>query len=71
MAKARRRKPEVRKRGTASKLHRRTPGAAQKTELARRTRERDEALERQTATTEVLNLISSSSVDLETISNAF
>ena len=66
--KARRRKAEVPKRGTTPKLHRRSfHGAAQETELTRRTRERDEALERQIATTEVLNLISNSSVDLETI----
>jgi signal transduction histidine kinase len=64
--KVRRRKAEMPKRGAAPKLHR-PPAAGEETELARRTRERDEALERQTATTEVLNLISSSSVDLETI----
>ena len=66
--KARSRKAPMPKRRSAPKLRRRSsPAAAQETELARRTRERDEALERQTATTEVLNLISSSSVDLETI----
>jgi len=65
VAKPRRRKAEMPKRGTTPKLHRRSfHGAAQETELTRR---RDEALERQIATTEVLNLISNSSVDLETI----
>src|SRR5215470_7224045 len=38
----------------------------QETELARRTRERDEALERETATSEVLRLISKSPSNLET-----
>src|SRR5499427_2899222 len=39
----------------------------QETELARRTRERDEALERETATSEVLRLISKSPGDLELV----
>src|SRR5215471_5728067 len=39
----------------------------QETEVARRTRERDEALERETATSEVLRLISKSPGDLELV----
>src|SRR6516162_9602450 len=66
--KARRRKAEMPKHGAAPKLRRRnSPVAAQETEVARRTRERDEALEQlsealkqQTAASEVLRLISGS-----------
>ena len=39
----------------------------QETDLARRTRERDEALERETATSQVLRLISKSPGDLELV----
>src|SRR6516162_5115256 len=39
----------------------------QETELARRTRERDEALERETATSQVLRLIAKSPGDLELV----
>src|SRR6516162_6816745 len=67
-AKARSRKAQKSKRRTAPKLRRRSsPAVAQETELARRTRERDEALERETATSVVLRLISQSPGDLELV----
>src|SRR6516162_9150097 len=70
-AKARRRKAEMPKRGAAPKLRRRSsPTAAQETGLARRTRERDEALERFSATSEVLKVISGSAGELEPIFGA-
>jgi GAF domain-containing protein len=59
------------KRGTAPKLHRRnSPTAAQETELARRTRERDEALEQFSATSEILKVISGSAGELEPVFGA-
>src|SRR6516164_8057647 len=62
------RKPQKSKRRTAPKLRRRSsPAVAQETELARRTRERDEALERETATSVVLRLISQSPGDLDLV----
>src|SRR6516225_7788237 len=67
-AKARRRKAEMPKRVAAPKLRRRSfPTAAQETELARRTRERDEALEQFSATSEVLRVISASPADLNLV----
>src|SRR6516225_4295203 len=67
-ANARSRKAPTPKRRTAPKLRRRSsPAVAQETELARSTRERDEALERETATSVVLRLISQSPGDLDLV----
>src|SRR5262249_17701414 len=66
--KARSRKAQMPKRRNATTVRRRSsPVAAQETELARRTRERDEALEREAANSEVLRLISKSPGDLELV----
>src|SRR6516225_4594665 len=62
--KSRRRKPATPKRRSAPE------SGGQETELARRTRERDEALEREKATAEVLRVISSSAGQLEPIFQA-
>ena len=68
-AKARRRKAETPKRGNAPKATR-NRGAAiagQETVVARLTHERDEALLRETANSEILRLISRSPDDLELV----
>src|SRR5215472_16146362 len=57
-----------RRRKAATPKRRRAPeSVGQETELARRTRERDEALERFSATSEVLKVISSSPADLNLV----
>jgi GAF domain-containing protein len=66
--KTRRRKTAARKRGNAPKVAvRRSPPAGQETEVARLTRERDEALEQRTATAEVLRIISTSPTEFQAV----
>src|SRR3974377_2217558 len=66
-AKVRRGKAATPKHGAVPKLRRSGPTAALETELARRAREGDDALEQFSATSEVLKIISESGGELEPV----
>lgn len=68
MAKSRGRKAgSTKRRDVSNSVRRRSPDVTSETELARNIRERDEAQEQQTASAEVLKVISRSTFDLKTI----